>query len=240
MRTRILKISLISLLISLLCACGNADAQAPVDSVSSEAPQEDIKEVTPDVTTETSEEVTQEANSITELPPIIWLGDSLTQGSLWDDNGNVNNPQAPWRVIADKYDVDITGYGYYGYNTHDILWKYGEDGGQKISDNIYVFWVGSNDFVQSADTITDVIGEIDRFVEAGSITKYVVIGTTDREALGRDKAVAINKVFEDTYGSKYLDILEYVEYGPDKTHLTADSYAQIADAVYNKIIDTYK
>lgn len=174
------------------------------------------------------------------LPPIIWLGDSLTQGSLGDDNGNENNPQAPWRVIAKNHEVNIIGYGYYGYNTHDIFWKFGEDGGQKKSENIYVFWVGSNDFVQSEDAITDVIGEINRFIDAGIITEYIVIGTTDREELGRNKAVAINEVFKNTYGSKYLDILNYVEYGPDGIHLTENSYYKIGEAVYSKIVDIYQ
>ena len=209
--------------------------------LSNEPSDESSDEPSEESSDEPSEVISDESSAEpSELPPIIWLGDSLTQGSLGDDNGNVNNPQAPWRVIKANHGIDIAGYGYYAYTTHDIFWKYGEDGGKKDSSKIYIFWVGANDFVLSDTAINDVIGEINRFVEAGNITKYIVVGTTDRELLGHDKAVAINQTFKSTYGSKYIDILKYIEFGPDGTHLTANSYAMIGEAVYQKVINTYK
>lgn len=216
------------------------------DTISDESESDSEASETSDEQTDTSDKEEnkesddkEDTESSKKLPRVIWLGDSLTQGSLGDDNGNVNNPQAPWRVVASKYGIDIIGYGYYGHNTHDLLWRYGEDGGKKNSENIYVFWAGSNDFVNSENGINDVLYEINRFVEAGNIDKYIVMGTTDREALGREKAVAINSMLKQAYGSKYLDILDYVEFGPDQTHLTVNSYSRIADVVYNKIMRSY-
>lgn len=210
------------------------------EDINIEADENTINESTgdvsePDNTQPSSEETTKSTGG---LPPVIWLGDSLTQGSLGDDNGNVNNPQAPWRVVA-NHGVNITGYGYYAYPTHDIFWKFGEDGGKKDCNNIYIFWVGANDFVLSDTAVNDVIGEINNFVQAGSIDKYIVVGTTDRELLGHDKAVVINQTLKSTYGSKYIDILKYIEFGPDGTHLTASSYQRIGEAVYQKLINTY-
>ncbi|MCR5507406.1 MAG: hypothetical protein K6F34_01835 [Lachnospiraceae bacterium] len=166
---------------------------------------------------------------------VVWLGDSLTQGSLGQDNGNIDNPQAPWRVLADISGYDVEGFGYYGLFAHDILWKWGEEGGEKHPDTVYVFWVGSCDFRDSADNVESVIKDIDTFLQNASLDKYLVLGTTDRHELGGDGAIAVNRRFEERYGKKYLDILAYVEYGPDNLHLTEASYAKVAEAVYEKI-----
>ena len=169
------------------------------------------------------------------LPQIVWLGDSLTQGSLGDNNENVNNPQAPWRVLGEKYKLDVVGYGYYAYVAHDIFWRYGEDGGIKDPGKIYVFWVGANDFTESAANLATVIDEIDRFVTAGGIDKFMVLGTTNREIISPEDLKLINNGFENHYPNQYLDIVEYVEFGPDGTHLTPASYERIADAVYDEL-----
>ena len=168
-------------------------------------------------------------------PDIIWLGDSLTQGSLGDDNHNENNPQAPWRVLGEISGLNVAGAGFYGYTASDIFWAYGEYNGIKDPDITYIYWVGSNDFYQSPDNIGSVIAEIDKFNANVGITHYLVLGTTNRHDMDPNAYIGINKVFEETYGDKYLDIMPYVEYGPDGIHLTEGSYAAIARAVYEKL-----
>jgi hypothetical protein len=166
---------------------------------------------------------------------IVWLGDSLTQGSLGDDNRNENNPQAPWRVLGEISGLDVAGCGFYGHKTHDIFWLYGEYNGVKDPRITYVYWVGSNDFFDSPDNIGTVIEEIDRFNENVGITKYLVLGTTNRGDMDPNAYIGINEVFEKTYGDKYLDIMPYVEFGPDKVHLTEASYRKVAEAVWEKL-----
>ena len=173
------------------------------------------------------------------FPTVIWLGDSLTQGSFGDDNHNEDNPQAPWRVLADISGWQVDGYGYYAYKTDDILWKFGEDGGEKEPTNIYVFWVGSNDFHESPDNIDNVIEQIDRFIEKGSLDKYLILGTINRGDMDPDAYIGINKTFEKRYGNNYLDIISCIEYGPDGIHLTEDSYRAVAEAVYHKLAELY-
>ncbi|MBR5407353.1 MAG: hypothetical protein IK111_06875 [Lachnospiraceae bacterium] len=183
---------------------------------------------------------TFKANSPSEPLRVVWLGDSLTQGSLGDDNGNVDNPQAPWRVLKEISGYDVEGFGYYGFYTHDILWKWGNDGGEKDPDTVYVFWVGSCDFRESQGAVTTVIKEIDTFLRNGHLDKYIVMGTTPREELGVSGARNVNQKLEDKYGDKYLDILPYVVFGPDNLHLTESSYRAIAEVVYNKLKELYE
>lgn len=194
-----------------------------------DAPNE-VKDDAPDETKDES------ANSDPKPWDIVWLGDSLTQGSLGPDNGNENNPQAPWRVLADLSGKNVDGWGLYGYNTHDILWVYSENGGIKDPAVTYVYWVGSNDFHDSPDNITNVMDEIDRFNTDGGITRYLVLGTTNRGDLEEGFEIPVNNAFAGRYGERYLDIMPYVEYGPDKIHLTEGSYRRIAEAVYDKLM----
>lgn len=166
---------------------------------------------------------------------VIWIGDSLTQGSLGDDNHNKNNPQAPWRVLGEISGKNVTGAGFYGYKTHDIFWAYGEYDGIKDPNITYVYWVGSNDFHDSPDNIKYVIEETDRFNSNAGITKYIMLGTTNRGDMDPNAYISINKGLEDYYGDRYLDIMPYVEFGPDGVHLTETSYRKIAGAVYDKL-----
>lgn len=166
---------------------------------------------------------------------VIWIGDSLTQGSLGDDNHNKNNPQAPWRVLGEISGKNVTGVGFYGYKTHDIFWAYGEYDGIKDPNITYVYWVGSNDFHDSPDNIKYVIEETDRFNSNAGITKYIMLGTTNRGDMDPNAYISINKGLEDYYGDRYLDIMPYVEFGPDGVHLTEASYRKIAGAVYDKL-----
>ena len=168
---------------------------------------------------------------------VTWLGDSLTQGALGDDNHNENNPQAPWRVLAELSGWDVEGYGYFGYYAGEIFWKYGEDDGIKDPGRLYIFWVGSNDFRDSPDNITTVIWEIDKFLTNGNLDKYLVLGTTNRGDMDPTAYIEINRRFEEKYKDRYLDIIPYVQYGPDGVHLTEDSYRAIGEAVYKKITE---
>ncbi len=178
-------------------------------------------------------------NSNGEAPlEIVWIGDSLTQGSLGDDNHNTNNPQAPYKVFAEMTDIPVRGYGYYGYNAHDCFWKYGEDGGSKNTDNLYVLWVGSNDWVANPTDVETVIAEIDKFIDDGSLKDYLILGTTNRlELIQNDAYQTINKALEEKYQSRYLDIISCVEFSEDGVHLTEQSYADIATAVMDKLVD---
>lgn len=179
----------------------------------------------------------EDSSSDSDKPwDVIWLGDSLTQGSLGDDNHNKDNPQAPWRVLGEISGRNVTGVGFYGYTAHDIFWAYGEYDGIKDPDITYVYWVGSNDFHDSPDNIKYVIEETDRFNANAGITKYLMLGTTNRGDMDPNAYIGINKGLEDHYGDRYLDIMPYVEFGPDSVHLTEASYRSIAEAVYNKLL----
>lgn len=176
-----------------------------------------------------------------EPSKIVWIGDSLTQGSLGGDNDNENNPWAPFRVMAAQLDIPVEGYGYYGLSTHDCLWSYTapqHDGQTKDPDALYILWVGSCDFRDGGYGAVDgVINEITDFLVKGNISRYLIIGTTDREEIRYNGAyMAINSRFAGYYGDRYIDIIPYREFGPDDLHLTAKSYENIADAVRAKLV----
>lgn len=182
---------------------------------------------------------------------IVWLGDSLTQGSLGHENDNLAN--APYVELAKLTGRVIEGYGYYGYKTHDIFWVYVDENHEnqkKDPAKTYVFWVGSNDWVVDGKTNDDaqtVIDEIDSFVSGGGITKYIVLGTTARYELrkdyksngGVDLYQSINDQLKEHYGDKYLDVNSVISiddgYGPDNIHLTQESYNEVASLVDKKI-----
>ena len=186
-----------------------------------------------------------------QAPRIIWLGDSLTQGSLGDRDDNLANaPYVRLAGLLSGYGNVVEGYGYYGYNTHDILWKYGEtlNGAGKDADAIYIFWCGSNDWVDDhvANTETGgVISEIDNFLanNGNPISKYIVIGTTARYQL-REGALyeVINASLSGHYGAHYMDVNSFISqdvenggYVIDQVHLTQESYDKVADAVFSKL-----
>lgn len=175
----------------------------------------------------------------TDFSGVVWIGDSLSQGSLGDNNFNKNNPQAPWRVLGDISGWEVWGAGFYGYNTSDILWAYSEYNGIRDPGYIYVFWVGSNDFRESPDNVDSVIEQTDSFITNNSIDKYLILGTTNRGDMDPNAYIGINRRLSERYGDRYLDIMPYVKYGYDGVHLTEDSYAAIAEAVYQKLTQLY-
>ena len=203
--------------------------------------------------TATAERSEAFGNSNTSADTIVWLGDSLTQGSLGHDKDNIGN--APYVKLAKLSGRVIEGYGYYGYKTHDIFWVYVDEeheNQKKDSNKTYVFWVGSNDWVvdgKTNDNADSVIGEIDSFVSGGNITKYIVLGTTARYELrkdykennGTDLYQSINDKLKEHYGDKYLDVNTVISiedgYGPDNIHLTQESYDAVAELVNKKIDD---
>ncbi len=173
---------------------------------------------------------------------IVWLGDSLTQGSLGDEDDNLAN--APYVRLSKKVSVPVEGYGFYGHNTHDIFWMYRDETqkGQEIDpDKVYIFWVGSCDWCPdegpNADT-APVISQIDNFLaQNGGVNNYIVIGTTSRWRLG-DLYVPINNDLAAHYGSHYMDCINIINrygYSEDNTHLSQASYDAIADAVCDKL-----
>ncbi len=176
--------------------------------------------------------------------PIVWLGDSLTQGSLGDNNDNL--PGAPYEKLKTLVDVPVEGLGLYGAKTHDIFWIYiDRTQMNQIADptKTYIFWVGSNDWVNDEGVNSDtgpVIDEIDRFLHLeGAIDNYIVIGTTSRPGL-EELCHDINRDLEDHYKEHYLDVLDIINrygYSPDKTHLSQETYDAVADAVYEKLIE---
>ena len=224
------------------------DTEASVDSGTEEAVTSDLNSEKDASETPEQDSGTQEAEEAEEtapteapadkdpsMPDIVWLGDSLTQGSLGPDNGNENNPQAPWRILAQMSGANVDGWGLFGYNTHDILWVFSENDGIRDPAVTYIFWVGSNDFHDSPDNIGNVISEIDQFNNNAGITKYLVLGTTNRGDMEEGFHIPVNNAFAARYGDQYLDIMPYVEFGPDKVHLTEDSYRKVAEAVYDKL-----
>ena len=186
------------------------------------------------------EKETETANP--NAQPIVWLGDSLTQGSLGDNNDNL--PGAPYETLKKLVNVPVEGYGLYGYNTHDIFWVYMDSTqyNQTIDPKkTYIFWVGSNDWVVEGVTNSDtapVIAEIDRFLSLeGPVKNYIVIGTTARYELG-DMYKKINSDLSAKFGSHYLDVIDVIGkdgYGPDRIHLTQGGYDAVARAVYEKL-----
>lgn len=191
---------------------------------------------------------------------IVWLGDSLTQGSLGDDNDNFAN--APYIKLAALCDRRVEGYGFYGYNTHDIFWVYtdeSQENQKKDPAKTYIFWVGSNDWVVNGvtnDNADPVIAEIDRFISSGGITKYLVLGTTARYELrsdyegfggtananmGKNMYESINDKLAQHYGNRYLDVNPAIPieggYGPDNIHLVQKSYDDVAELVNRKLTE---
>ncbi|MCR5301635.1 MAG: SGNH/GDSL hydrolase family protein [Lachnospiraceae bacterium] len=186
--------------------------------------------------------VTEEtASPKSDAKGIVWLGDSLTQGSLGHNNDNLAN--APYERLKKKVNVPVEGYGFYGYKTHDILWVYTDSDhmNQTIDpDKIYIFWVGSCDWANDGDPNSDtapVINDVDRFIAEGGIDKYIMIGTTSRHILG-DLYVPINNDLKAHYGEHYMDVIDLINqygYSEDNTHLSQASYDAIADAVFEKL-----
>lgn len=181
---------------------------------------------------------------------IVWLGDSLTQGSLGHDGDNINNSPAIKLQELSGHNVD--GYGFYGYNTHDIFWVYRDETqkNQKVDPNkIYLFWVGSNDWVVDGnpnDDVGTVTCEIDKIIEAGGLSDYLVIGTTARYELrtNNDDGIymyeSVNNQLSDYYKDHYLDVIDAIAedgYGPDQIHLTQEAYDNVALLVHRKLID---
>ena len=175
-----------------------------------------------------------------ETKGIVWLGDSLTQGSLGDDNDNLEN--APYERLKKMVSVPVEGYGFYGCVTHDIFWVYLDEDhyDQEVDpDKTYIFWVGSCDWAANtpnSDT-APVIAEIDNFIAKGPLENYIVIGTTSRYTLG-DLYIPINKDLSAHYGEHYMDVIDIINkygYSPDNTHLSQESYDAVATAVYEKL-----
>ena len=213
----------------------------------SETDAKETADETAEVPAEDSEDTTT-AGPDDDTPvkgqPIVWLGDSLTQGSLGDDNDNLAG--APYEKLKTLVDVPVEGHGFYGWNTHDVLWAYTakEQLGQ-IADphKTYIFWLGSNDWVVDGEPNTDtapVIKEIDRFLHLeGNIPNYIVIGTTSRHRL-KDLYLPINADLEEHYKEHYMDVIDIINwygYSPDKTHLSQECYDAVAEAVYEKLKD---
>lgn len=181
---------------------------------------------------------------------IVFIGDSLTQGSLGSDGDNLDN--SPAKILSRISGHKVEEYGFYGYNTHDIFWVY-RDETQKNqtvdSKKVYIFWVGSNDFVVDKIPNCDaslVIEEIDKIINAGELYDYLVLGTTARIELRVDNEEgvkmydAVNRQFEEHYKEHYLDVLDIITdkgYGPDSIHLTMDAYERVANAVYDRLIN---
>ena len=182
-------------------------------------------------------------------PVIVWLGDSLTQGSLGDDGDNYIG--APPLKLMEDYDLTVEGYGFYGNTTHDVLWRY-EDPSQENQtidpDKVYIFWLGSNDWVIGGEPNCDtgkVTAELDDFINKGNIDKYIIMGTTARYELkeemnGQPMYDIINDGLKSHYGDNYMDVAGIIGddgYGPDNIHLKQDGYDRVAEAVYEKLKD---
>lgn len=179
---------------------------------------------------------------------IVWLGDSLTQGSLGDSNDNLEN--APYVRLAKLSGRNVEGFGFYGHDTGGVLWMYGAEAwANQTTDptKTYVFWVGSNNWVQSGGIINDdtdaVIERLNSFVEGYGIEHYIFLGTTARKELrnninGVPAYKSINSKLEKYYGERYMDVIDVIGengYGPDEIHLTQEAYDKVADAVYKKL-----
>ncbi|MBO4903867.1 MAG: SGNH/GDSL hydrolase family protein, partial [Lachnospiraceae bacterium] len=215
----------------------------PVDIAESETAPEVIDEPENEGSQDVPEEVPEADDISTNTSrTIVWLGDSLTQGSLGDDNDNLAN--APYVKLQSLVPDKVEGYGLYGYNTHDIFWVYRDENHyhQSVDPNkIYIFWVGSNDWcpIDGENTNTaPVIAEIDSFLQSGGVKDYIVMGTTQRWRLGLERAQIINAALASHYGSHYMDVIDIIArngFSEDNTHLSQASYDAIAEAVYDKL-----
>lgn len=181
--------------------------------------------------------------------PIVWLGDSLTQGALGHKNDNLKN--APYeklkRIISENsLNVPVQGMGLWGYNTREIFTTYKRNN-QIDPNKTYIFWVGSNDWVNDDGPNTNtgpVIEQINEFLsENGGVNQYIVIGTTARWKLkNENRYITINTALKEEYDDNYMDVISIIEregngYSSDKTHLTQASYDAIAEAVYDKLVE---
>lgn len=179
---------------------------------------------------------------------IVWIGDSLTQGSLGEVDDNL--PNAPYEKLKEITGNNVEGFGYYGYNTHDIFWFFSDEehGNQKKDPGkVYVFWCGSNDWVVNGVGNTDassVISQIDNFLANGGINKYIVMGTTQRLELRGDSDDynlydMINAQLQDHYKEHYFNVTDIISiktgYGPDRIHLTQESYDNVAEKLAEKL-----
>ncbi len=250
----------------LLAACSAkseevAPVAAPVEESAQPSPTEEpeVEVIADDIVPESSEpleaddetgeDVTEEAvtedtntESSAKAKAIVWLGDSLTQGSLGDENDNLAN--APYEKLKQMVNVPVEGYGMYGWKTHDIFWAYIDEAhfNQDVDpEKTYIFWVGSCDWCPDDSVNSDtapVIAEIDGFLaRGGGIKNYIVLGTTSRWRLG-DLYIPINKDLAAHYGNHYMDVIDIINkygYSPDNTHLSQGSYDAIAAAVYEKL-----
>ncbi len=213
-------------------------------------PGQDLKD-TPDNGTDMNAEISEEDHAEEEKPQkasgIVWIGDSLTQGSLGDMDDNLDN--APYvrlgRLCKDRGNI-VEGFGYYGFVTSDIFWRYTEfyeNGEPKDPEKIYVLWVGSNDFALASDPVSalpEVMGQIDRFLGA-DLKKYIVLSHLPRaETKPGDIYKSINEGLKAGYGDHFLDITACASvpegFNQDEVHLTQQSYDNVADAVFDKLI----
>ena len=248
-----------------LAGCSQAAVTAPVESAETSKPVEVLEQENTDKTQTVAQDQTDATDKeqvdtqseeavetvdtaapdtgVTSPKAIVWIGDSLTQGSLGDENDNLAN--APYEKLKAMVNVPVQGFGFWGYTTHDALWAYTDDSqcNQEADPNkIYIFWLGSNDWVvdgvPNANT-APVMAEIDKFMNGynGRIRDYIVIGTTSRWRLG-DLYVPINRDLASHYGVHYIDVIDIINqygYSEDNTHLSQASYDAIAVAVYNKL-----
>lgn len=181
--------------------------------------------------------------------PIVWLGDSLTQGALGHKNDNLKN--APYeklkKIISENsLNVPVQGMGLWGYNTREIFTTYKRNN-QIDPNKTYIFWVGSNDWVNDDGPNTNtgpVIEQINEFLsENGGVNQYIVIGTTARWKLkNENRYITINTALKEEYDDNYMDVISIIEregngYSSDNTHLTQASYDAIAEAVYDKLVE---
>lgn len=187
------------------------------------------------------EDTAEAAPEKKEPGDIVWLGDSLTQGSLGEKDDNLAN--APYEKLQKLVDVFVDGYGFYGDKTNEIFYMYLDVDrcNQEVDPNkTYIFWVGSNDWVWDGSANADtapVIEKIDSFLAKGPVTNYIVIGTTSRIDIG-DLYISINKDLEEHYKEHYMDVIDIINtygYSEDQVHLSQASYDAVAEAVYEKL-----
>ncbi len=182
------------------------------------------------------------SKAVANARPIVWIGDSLTQGSLGHDGDNLAG--APYEKLKTLVGVPVEGFGLYGYTAHDIFWAFTDPGhlNQTIDPTkTYILWVGSNDWASGGVANTDtapVIAEIDRFLSLeGKVANYIVIGATARYELTGSYGT-INKALSDHYKKHFLDVSNVIGpngYAPDMIHLNQAGYDAVAFAVYDKL-----
>ena len=199
-------------------------------------------------------ELSEEDHAEEEMPKqaagIVWIGDSLTQGSLGDIDDNLEN--APYvrlgKLCKDRGNI-VEGFGYYAFVTHDIFWRYGYDRDNegieaKDPEKVYVLWVGSNDFALSEDPLSEVQAveaQIDQFV-GDELNQFIVLSHLPRAETKPDGLYQkINQALQAYYGVRFLDITSCAPvpdgFQADEVHLTQSSYDKVADKVYGKLLE---